>query len=894
MGTCQCQKNNNLTKGELNNFFTRNYNENNNNINNDQINIINNENNQEQENNNKYSKFKDIGNLIKIRTINNFISKNLNRLYKKDKYNKLKSEAKNLFFEKIENNFEYDQIHFERLFDSKLSKFIDKKGIVIKDLSVENFGKSLYKFNKLKEVLNKEINNYILKYHKDFADEVMLYGIKNDIITKEMIELNIKRTISKKYVKQRVTKKLKKNFTALQKNKTIKLIKKSSRRQDDNFNRSFKTTKSKNYSLHRKVEIIEEVKNNSFEKDKNNLEKKEEFQLAEEKVSIENIIRKELDKFFDFCFNNKQTESEFQKSSIFLKFITSEKQEKTLNPKLTNIINSLYYIYLLKKYNFLSDTKNCFYQINSVLIRKKSILRNKSLLIKKGSIFKKENTLNLKILKNLFNYHNEEPELSESLSSISSDEAKKECHSLVSTINDIPFLKELIKKENDKSDKNINNINDNTNNNNINRINEEKTADIKNENNQSFHIEKIDNLEKDKYSFIKNSKMVTRIRTQRKKSEDLYHTEYYNGNYDNTIYLYAGEGVLINQDLNNLYHGTFRYGKKEGMGFMYKIKNENNMEYFMGEFHQNKIYGFGTKILINNNELIYLKGIFDGEYLINGKYKKMILDENENNIKTFVYKGDLINNKFSGKGNLMERTYNLDPKTLTYELIQIIDYTGEFSENKKNGKGEEILKNRKYKRRNYKYEGNFCNDLKDGYGKIIYDENSFVHKYEGFFEKDKPLQSYGIIQFKSGDIYEGFLNNSLKDYVGLYQFIDPKSKKFNEVYFGGFTEDYKDGIGKNISEDSGTVKMLRGNYKKGDKEGQFIKVVYKEEEISIKKMRRYDIKMDTQNYDINDVINYNKSPKKSNYKKIIKLQTKTFPIYEENEMIDANDNFLYD
>ena len=37
----------------------------------------------------------------------------------------------------------------------------------------------------------------------------MLYGIKNDIITKEMIELNIKRTISKKYVKQRVTKKLK-------------------------------------------------------------------------------------------------------------------------------------------------------------------------------------------------------------------------------------------------------------------------------------------------------------------------------------------------------------------------------------------------------------------------------------------------------------------------------------------------------------------------------------------------------------------------------------------------------------------------------------------------------------------------------------------------------------
>ena len=160
-----------------------------------------------------------------------------------------------------------------------------------------------------------------------------------------------------------------------------------------------------------------------------------------------------------------------------------------------------------------------------------------------------------------------------------------------------------------------------------------------------------------------------------------------------------------------------------------------------------------------------------------------------------------------------------------------------------------------------------------------------MHKYEGFFVKDKPFQIYGIINFKSGDIYEGFFENNLKDNVGLYLFIDSKSKTFIEEYFGGFLEDYKDGIGRTVVKESGESKMLRGNYKKGDKEGQFVKVVYKNDEMRNKK-RRYAATEDT------FLGNYFEKERKGN--KLPRIQIKSFPIYEENEIIDVNDNYLYD
>ena len=489
----------------------------------------------------------------------------------------------------------------------------------------------------------------------------------------------------------------------------------------------------------------------------------------------------------------------------------------------------------------------------------------------------------MKILRGLFNNkNNEESENSDSLSSILSEDDKKECNSLISTNNDLRFLKYMSKQEKDKQ-------NSSNKKNNIFLIEEEKTEDIKSENNKSkntINIEKLEIKEKDKNSFQrKSSKDYHIFQSKRKRSSiNTNYSEYYNGQYDNTIYLYAGLGTLVNQNLKKLYHGTFRYGKKEGLGIMYQFKEENNMEYYMGEFHKNKIEGFGIKLLINNSELIHLEGVFDGDNLVKGKYKKIIL-KNSTTIITINYKGGFENSKFSGSGKLLEKTYIFDQKTSTYEIIQIIEYIGEFFNDKKNGKGKEILKHYKYSNKNYKYEGNFINDVKDGFGVITYDKTNFVHRYEGFFVKDKPFQIYGIINFKSGDIYEGFFENNLKDNVGLYLFIDSKSKTFIEEYFGGFLEDYKDGIGRTVVKESGESKMLRGNYKKGDKEGQFEKVVYKIDDMKNKK-RRYAATEDT------FLTNYFEKERKGS--KLPRIQIKSFPIYEENEIIDVNDNYLYD
>ena len=875
MGTCQCEKKNSSTKEELKNFFTHQKNDNVNKINNDnsEINEINNvdisknqgeinepenEKIKEINNNNKSNnKLKDLSNLINARIINNFISKNLNRIYQKDKYNKLKAHTKSMFFEKEEINFTYDQTYFKHLFDNKLVKFVKNKDNIIKDLFGENFKKKLYSFPKLKEEINTEYNNYILTKHKDLLNEFISYGLLNGLIKKEMIEINANKQISAKNIPREERINLNKNFT-IKKNRLFSLKKGQKNKKEIKTIRTLRNSKIKNNSDKRSDVILEEVKNNSFGNEKNNIEAC--FNPIQEKISIDTIIKRELDRFYDICFSSKLTFAEFQRQSILLKLWTSGQYKKILIPKLNNLINIFYYIYILKKYEFLSDTNKRFYKINPISIKRKSILSNKLRLNRKDSISKKDNILKMKILKGLFNNKNEDIELSGSGSSNSSQEEQNDVYSFLST------SRNNINKQ-DHSNNNKNNIKIKFD------VKEEKADDTKSAINFSFKS----------INFEKKEKVII----QKRNSENITKAEYYNGQYDNTIYLYAGLGTLVNQNLKELYNGTFRYGKKEGLGIMYQIKEENIMEYFMGEFHQNKICGFGTKIfIINDNELILLQGIFDKENLIKGKYKKIILKEETNTIITLSYKGDLQNNKFSGSGKMIEHTYIYEPRASLYELKQVIEYNGEFFNNKKNGKGKEILKSFKFSHKNYKYEGNFVNDLKDGYGIILYEKSNFVNKYEGFFVKDKPFQIYGIIHFKSGDIYEGFFENGLKDNVGLYLFIDSKTKKFNEEYFGGFLEDYKDGIGRTVVGDSTGAKMLRGPYKKGDKEGQFEKVIYNINLIdNTKKRRNGVIEKNLLDIDIKE------ETRKEIYPKV---QIKSFPIYEENEIIDINDNFIYD
>ena len=481
MGTCQCERNNSSKDEELSHFFTRNH-ESTNNINNNsntqinsniKINMVNSKNQEEQnqieeeniiEISTKRQKIKDISNIHNVRLINNFISRNLNRIYNKDKYNKLKSQTKKMFFEIEEKNFNFDQAYFKHLFDSKLSKFLNNKDNIIKDLFSEKFRKTLYSFPKLKEVLNNEHNNYIFNNHKEFLNEFMSYGISKNIIDIDLIEPKVNKQISMVNIPQNNNDNIKRNNiqnNIFSKGLNINLKKidnNSKNKKVDKVNKLLRTSKTRNFGIKRNVE---EVKNNSFEKEKNNIEDHFNLTPVKEKITIENIIKKELDKFYEVCFTTKIPYSDFEKESIFFNLITSEEQEKATTLELKNLINVFYYLYLLKKYDFLSDTNRSFYKINPVSIKRKSIITNKIILNRKQSKSKKENTIKMKILKGLFNNkNNEESEESDSLSSILSEDDKKECNSLISTNNDLHFLKYMPKNQKDKENSlnNKNNI----------------------------------------------------------------------------------------------------------------------------------------------------------------------------------------------------------------------------------------------------------------------------------------------------------------------------------------------------------------------------------------------------------------------------------------------------
>ena len=242
MGACQCEKSNSSNEKELNNFFTRNQirsrkigNNDNNEVNSDlKLNIVNEEiqeeyinqneieneeeeeekeeeeeeeNEQEKENtikeNTARNKLKEAKYLKNAKIINNFILKNLNNIYAKDKYNKFKIQAKKIFFENEEINFNFDQSYFKHLFDSKLLRFLNNKENIIKDLFTERFRKSLYSFPKLKEIINNEHNNCIYNNHREFLNEFMSYGVNNNIININNIESRFSKQIEKEIMNKK-------------------------------------------------------------------------------------------------------------------------------------------------------------------------------------------------------------------------------------------------------------------------------------------------------------------------------------------------------------------------------------------------------------------------------------------------------------------------------------------------------------------------------------------------------------------------------------------------------------------------------------------------------------------------------------------------------------------
>jgi len=836
--TCECE-NKSLNIEELKNFFTRNkkvYSE-------EEIEMINRE------------KAK------KRKLIKRFIVKNISRIYKKEKYNGRKARAQTLFFEKEELNFKYNKVFFEKKINLKCKEFFEQKENIIKDLFPYNLIGSLHSFQKLKDKISQYHNNNILTNQKEYLNDLVSYLTEHNLIKKKIKNPSLIKQIFAKMALQDAINNEKENNNMG--NKVVNLLKKNSKEYNEE-----NKIKENNNSINNKEE--------DFGKAILKKESKVSFNCNWGQLNIENLVKQEIDDFFDVCFDTKKRNFiECEKNSAFLYIIVSQENKK--NPQinftweLRKLIKLLYYIFLLKKYNYLSDT-NCFYKIKSKLIKRKSRKTPPKVINKRESFSRNEKLLKLKFLKKAISTKSEtgaplESNALDSMSSILSEENDKEYNSNISTSNDVTLLKSMTKIEEEKNKEEEGKPNENGEN--TKDLIVSNTCDLLNVKDPLLNP----NLR------MRNYRVGKKTRTG-KKNKAVIFSEYYNGQYDESVYLYAGLGTLVSQNLKTLYHGTFYYGRKEGMGILYNIKDDKNMEYFMGEFRQNKINGFGIRIKLTETDFIFQEGIFEGEFFLRGKYKK--IRKKDNRVLTYCYEGELENNKFVGNGKLTEKKYMLKQKDNFYALVFEINYKGLFANGKKNGQGNEIYKNVLDDSRNYEYEGNFLNGEKNGYGIINYNENNFVKRYEGFFEKNEPFQIYGIANFKSGDVYEGFFENKIKDFLGLYSFYDNNSQKVIEQYFGGYLEDFKNGIGKTIVEGK-EEKMMVGSYKRGEKEGQFERILYKKEVIQEVKKRRGGVK------------DSNYLPTERHYRTIMpRKQDKLYPVFEENEIVDMNDNFFFE
>ena len=376
----------------------------------------------------------------------------------------------------------------------------------------------------------------------------------------------------------------------------------------------------------------------------------------------EKYIKKDIDILYKYCFNiEKLPNFDICKKRCRLLSLIYDIQNKDIKINISddfkNFLKTLYHIILLKKCNCLSYTgDNIFYSINKKLmifysesnvndiisndIKKKEDKTNSNIKTKKSTIlFQKKSRNNLNSLSNKTGF--------------------------INTIN---------------TDYSTNNDNNNTNINN----NELDVFQIKNIHSTSTRVLNSKKLktviEREPFLFIKNIKSLSSHK-KLKKFQNI-DEEYYSGQYDNTTYLYAGYGTLIQPEKNMCYTGTFKYGLKDGMGIQYEESNKNNIFiYYIGEFKNNIINGYGEKIIIKNNTFYYREGLFNDKIFLHGKVKIIKDSINKGEIEVINYEGDMSNDLFNGYGILIQKTYTIN-EYKKYDFLYEKEYKGQF----KNGK----------------------------------------------------------------------------------------------------------------------------------------------------------------------------------------------------------------
>ena len=92
----------------------------------------------------------------------------------------------------------------------------------------------------------------------------------------------------------------------------------------------------------------------------------------------------------------------------------------------------------------------------------------------------------------------------------------------------------------------------------------------------------------------------------------------YKGDYDSSTLLPTVRGELIKDYKKTFYNGTFRFCKKHGIGILYKLINDNNVDYYRGEFHRGFFNGYGLRIISKLKHYIIQEGVFSMSHFLMG------------------------------------------------------------------------------------------------------------------------------------------------------------------------------------------------------------------------------------------------------------------------------------
>ena len=250
-----------------------------------------------------------------------------------------------------------------------------------------------------------------------------------------------------------------------------------------------------------------------------------------------------------------------------------------------------------------------------------------------------------------------------------------------------------------------------------------------------------------------------------------------------------GKGKMYFKD-GRIYEGIFINGKLNGEG---KYTNSNG-DIFEGNFVGGILSGKGKIIKLKENNNIRNKSKIN--YSKSRNNNSNISVEDKNKKKTYV--GDIKYFKKEGHG---------------IETCDDYRYEGSFHNDMKNGKG--VLQ---YLNSDDKYEGEFKDDKITGYGYYVWENGQ---TYKGDFIEGK-MDGKGIYKWPDGIEYEGEYKDNIREGKGIFKFK-------NGIYFdGNFINGRPDGKGKLVYENE----YIDAEYKNGKFVGD-LKQTMKELKLSV-------------------------------------------------------------